>query len=72
VATLSALVPAHPPAYQRHRPEATLLYRVIEEYRPEFQAELTSQGKHLPTFICREFDEHLRCGRLEHGFLRVR
>jgi ribosomal protein S27E len=49
-----------------------LLYQVIEEYWPEFQAELASQGKHLPTFICREFDEYLKCGRLEHGFLRVR
>jgi len=72
VATLSALVRPHPPEYRRHRPEATLLYQVIEEYWPEFQAELASKSKYLPTFICREFDEYLKCGRLEHGFLRVR
>ena len=58
--------------YVRHCPEITLLYHVIREYWPEFQTELASQGKHLPTFICREFDEYLKCGRLEHGFLRVR
>ena len=58
--------------YVRHRPETTLLYQVIEKYWPDFQTELTSQGKHLPTFICREFYEYLKCGRLEHGFLRVR
>ena len=50
--------------YVRHRPETTLLYQVVEEYWPEFQAELASQGKYLPTFICREFDEYLKCGRL--------
>ena len=22
--------------------------------------------------VCREFDEYLKCGRLQHGFLRVR
>ena len=58
--------------YVRHRPETTLLYQVIQEYWPEFQAELVSHGKHLPTYVTKEFDEYLKCGRLEHGFLRVR
>jgi hypothetical protein len=26
----------------------------------------------LPEYVEREFEEYLRCGRLEHGFLRVR
>ena len=38
---------------------------------PEFQAELASHGKHLPAYVIKEFDEYLKCGRLEHGFLRV-
>ena len=58
--------------YVRHRPETTLLYQVVEEYWPEFQAELTSHGRYLPAYVIREFDEYLKCGRLEHGFLRVR
>jgi len=33
--------------YVRHRPETTLLYQVIQEYWPEFQAELASHGKYL-------------------------
>jgi hypothetical protein len=37
---------------RRHRPETTLLYHVVREYWPEFQAELASQGKHLPVCIC--------------------
>jgi hypothetical protein len=30
--------------YVRHRPETTLLYQIIREYWPEFQAELASQA----------------------------
>jgi len=58
--------------YVRHRPETTLLYQVVQEYWPEFQAELASHGKYLPAYVTKEFDEYLKCGRLEHGFLRVR
>ena len=57
--------------YVRHRPETTLLYQIIDEYWPEFQAELASQDKYLPAYITREFDAYLKCGR-EHGFFRVR
>ena len=58
--------------YVRHRPETTLLYQIVREYWPEFQAELASHGKMLPAYVKKEFDEYLKCGRLEHGFLRVR
>ena len=58
--------------YVRHRPETTLLYQIIQEYWPEFQAELANQDKYLPAYITKEFDEYLKCGRLEHSFLRVR
>jgi len=59
-------------AYVRHRPETTLLYLFIQEYWPEFPAELARHGKTLPAFVTKEFDEFLKCGRLEYGFLRVR
>ena len=58
--------------YVRHRPETTLLYQIVNEYWPEFQAELASQDKYLPAYVTQEFEEFLKCGRLEHGFLRVR
>jgi len=58
--------------YVRHRPETTLLYQIVQEYWPEFQVELTNHGKYLPAYVTKEFDEYLKCGRLEHGFLRVR
>ena len=59
-------------AYVRHRPETTLLYQIVQEYWPEFQAELVSHNKYLPAYVTREFEAYLKCGRLEHGFLRVR
>jgi len=64
--------PTSAAVYVRHRPETTLLYQIVQEYWPEFQAELASQDKYLPAYVTKEFDEYLKCGRLEHGFLRVR
>ncbi len=58
--------------YQRHRPEQTLLYRIVEEYYPTFAAHLAERDRELPGYVQREFDDYLKSGRLEHGFLRVR
>ena len=60
------------PPYARHRPEETLLYQVIDDYYPDFIAQLQAEGRTLPRFVWREFEDYLKCGRLEHGFLRVR
>ena len=64
--------PGQSAAYRRHRPEDTLLYRIVEQHYPAFAALVSEQGRALPTFAQREFEAYLRCGRLEHGFLRVR
>ena len=61
----------HSPTYKRHRPEQTLLYQIVEQYCPEFSDVMEAQGKSLPVHIQQEFAEYLKCGRLEHGFLRV-
>jgi ribosomal protein S27E len=58
--------------YERHCPETTLLYQLVECHWPEFKAMLSAQGKQLPGYVVREFNDYLKCGRLEHGFLRVR
>ena len=58
--------------YERHRPERTLLYQLVEAYYPTFIAQLAAQGTHLPEYVQREFEDYLKCGRLERGFLRVR
>ena len=33
---------------------------------------MRAQGRPLPGFVQREFEDYLKCGRLEYGFLRVR
>jgi len=58
--------------YERHRPEQTLLYQLVEKHYPALVEQLEVQGKNLPTHVHREFEAYLKCGRLEHGFLRVR
>jgi len=62
--------PNSPAVYVRHRPETTLLYQIVQEYWPVFQAELASHGRYLPAYVTKEFEAYLKCGRL--GFLRVR
>jgi hypothetical protein len=47
--------------YKRHRPEATLLYQLVERYYPEFTANLAEQGKFLPKYIT----PHPRCGGVQ-------
>jgi hypothetical protein len=61
-----------PPGYTRHRPEATLLYQLIERYYPELVAAREAAGRPLPKYVQDEFAAYLKCGRLERGFLRVR
>ncbi len=58
--------------YARHRPEDTLLYQLVERHWPDFLAALAVRDRHLPAFVREEFEAYLKCGRLEHGFLRVR
>ena len=58
--------------YQRHRPERTLLYQIVEQHYPAFVAHMAQQERPLPDYVQQEFEDYLRCGRLEHGFLRVR
>ena len=53
--------------YERHRPEQTLLYQLVERHYPAFVAQLATQGTPLPEYVQRELEDYLKCGRLEHG-----
>jgi ribosomal protein S27E len=64
--------PLDPGHYQRHEPEKTLLYQIIAEHYPAFLERLTAEGRSLPRFVQSEFEAYLKCGLLEHGFMRVR
>jgi hypothetical protein len=41
-------------------------------HTPTLKAHLAAQGTVFPGYIEQEFEDYLKCGRLEHGFLRVR
>ena len=58
--------------YERHQPEQTLLYQLVEQHYPALKASLEAQGQNLSRYIQQEFDDFLQCGRLKYGFLRVR
>ena len=58
--------------HEHHQPEQTLLYQLVEAHYPTLVDQLAQQGKSLPEHVHQEFEAYLKCGRLEHGFLRVR
>jgi len=62
-----------PVHYERHRPEQTTLYRLVQQHAASFIAHTeASTGAELPCFIKDEFDAFLECGILAHGLLRLR
>ncbi len=61
-----------PPGYSRHRPEATLLYQLVAQHYPAFRDRRAAEGRALPRYVEDEFEAYLKCGLLEHGFLRVK
>ena len=61
-----------PPGYSRHRPESTLLYGLIAEHYPKFRDRRAAEERPLPRYVEDEFEAYLKCGVLEHGFLRVK
>ena len=58
-------------AYVRHRLEQTLLYQKIDKYYINFLTYMEKQDRSLPRYVQREFEDYFKCGRLEHGFIRV-
>ena len=61
-------------AYERHRPEETLLYKTLQAHWRTFFADLESDGDSsaLPAFVVSEVEAFLRCGILAHGFVFAR
>ena len=52
--------------YERHKPEETLLYQLVEQHYPRLKVKMEEQGRPLPMHVQEEFDAYLKCGRLEH------
>ncbi len=45
-----------PPGYARHRPEATLLYQLVEQHYPAFRDLRAETGRPLPGHVQEEFE----------------
>jgi hypothetical protein len=59
--------------YERHKPEETLLYKIVQENLLTFLEQVEMEtGYSLPNFVIKEFEEYLKCGILAHGFLRAK
>jgi hypothetical protein len=61
--------------YRARSPKKTLFYQVISEHFPKFLStgdagDETSIAK-LPDYVTAEFDAYLKCGILEHGFVKM-
>jgi len=59
------------PIYARHISERTLLYPLVQAQYPDSITRLAAQDRPLPGYVREEFDAFLRCGVLDHAFLRV-
>lgn len=57
--------------YDRRHPEESLLFRTVQSYWPVFLYEQKRVGKVLPHFVKDEFEDFLKCGIAEHGFVRT-
>ena len=55
--------------YERHRPEQTLLYQIIDQHYPDFLSAMQAQGRPLPGYVQDEFEAFLQCSRLEYGLM---
>ena len=59
--------------YERHRPEQTTLYRLVQQHAVSFIAPIEASTRaELPRFIKDEFQAFLECSILANGFLRLR
>ena len=59
--------------YERHRPEQTTLYRLVQQHAAtNFEQAESAAGAGLPPFVKDEFDAFLERGILAQGFLRLR
>ncbi len=70
----SAADPSHVGCtYERHRPEETVLYRVLQaEWKTFLSAMELADPPALPAFVVSEVEAFLRCGILAHGLILAR
>ena len=68
----ASTLPGDAIAYERHRPECTPLYALVEAHSPRFLERLEAEGVPLPCFVKDEFEAYPKRGCLEHGYLHIK
>ena len=58
--------------YERRRPEETPLYEILRTELNTFVSEREIENRSLPDYVTEEFEEFLRCGLPQYGFLRLK
>ena len=56
--------------YERHRPERSLLYQLVQQFYPAYVMQLAAEGKVLPDYVHQKFEAYLECGRPGRPHLR--
>ena len=61
--------------YRQRSPKNTIFYQVVQEHFPKFISRIENgnadQTARLPDHVEAEFDQYLKCGLLEHGFVKM-
>jgi len=62
-----------PIQYERRRPETSILYQLVSEHMETFfkTVESRPKGRVFPSYVRKEFQGYLNCGRLDQGFLKL-
>lgn len=61
-----------PARYEQHRPEQTVLYRIIAEHLETYLRHVSEQHERgLPKYVENDLRAYLQCGIHAHGFLRA-
>ena len=58
--------------YERRHSEETPLYEILQTELNTFVSEREIEKRPLPDYVTEEFEAFLRCGLLQHGFLRLK
>lgn len=59
------------PTYRPREPKNGLLYETIAGHLEDFIYESRVNEKTIPDYVFSEFDSYLKCGVLEHGFIKL-
>ena len=53
--------------YERHQPDKTVLYQVVQQHWASFVAQAEAANRWVPAHVEQEFARYLTCGILAYG-----